>query len=230
MAPDANEENDIKEYEEYLKERGKITPYYGPKFSFYLPEIDQEYDIGNDIGIYSNPTKTEGAVTKRVEQNSDAEINSMIGKLNHQQRLFAYQIWKLCEAGCEEKHIFLTGGPGTGKSFLLQTIDAGMKKIYDREVGPFKCQVIKVAFTGAACNVLGNGTGTIHSTFKIPINQCLDKQTPLNAEGPSQLRSEMFHLKWLIIDEVSLVGNNCLDSSIGGYRKLNMSIINHLLA
>ena len=37
--------------------------------------------------------------------------------------------------------------------------------------------------------VLGNGTGTIHSTFKIPINQSLDKHTPLHAEGLTKLRS-----------------------------------------
>ena len=49
MAPDVNEENYIEEYEEYLKECGKTTPYYDPKFSFYLPETDQEFDIGNVI-------------------------------------------------------------------------------------------------------------------------------------------------------------------------------------
>ena len=207
MTSDVNEENETEMYEEYLNEGGKTMPYYDPKYSFYLPESDQEYDIGKDIGIYSNPTKTEGAVTKRIEQASNAEFNSMVGKLNYQQRLFANQIWKLCEAECEEKHVFLTGGPGTGKTFLIQTIDIGMKKIFDRKKGPWTCDVVKVAFTGAACNVLGNGTGTIHSTFKIPINQSLDRHTPLHVEGLTKLRSELLHLKWLIIDEISLVGN-----------------------
>ena len=127
---DVNEELEIEQYEEYLQERGKTTPHYDPKFTFYLPESDQDYDIGRDIGIYTNPTQTEGAVTKRMDQASNTAFNLMIGKLNHQQRLFAHQIWKSCEEGCEEKHVFLTGGPGTGKSFLLQTIDIGLQKIY----------------------------------------------------------------------------------------------------
>ena len=64
-----------------------------------------------------------------------------------------------------------TGGPGVGKSSVLKVIDLGLEEIYGRNEGQWKCHHVKVAFTGAACNVLGRGTGTIHSTFAVPINQ-----------------------------------------------------------
>ena len=88
MAPDVNEENYIEEYEEYLKECGKTTPYYDPKFSFYLQRQTRNLILAMSFEF----TLIKLIQNERVQQTSDAELNSMMGKLNHQQWLFAYQI------------------------------------------------------------------------------------------------------------------------------------------
>ena len=116
-------------------------------------------------------------------------------------------VLRVAELDEEGHHLFLTGGPGVGKSAVLKFIDIGLHDIYNKDVGEYRCRHIKVAFTGAACNVLGQGTGTIHSTFAVPINQNLEIYQQLSSEKLQQLQIRLLYLKWLIIDEISLVSN-----------------------
>ena len=96
-------------------------------------------------------------------------------------------------------NIFLTGGPGTGKSFTLQTIIAELKKKHGGD------SVLVTAPTGIAAILVGGQT--LHS-----------KPGPGISKGNSNCFSCMWHNKdqWrrvrtLVIDEISMVDAEFLD-------------------
>ena len=83
-----------------------------------------------------------------------------------------------------------------------------MEAIYSKIPGEDKCRHIKMAPTGAAANVLGRGTGTIHATLKLPFT--ISRGKGYEQLSPSKLQDlkekGLHHLKWVIIDEMSMVG------------------------
>lgn len=91
--------------------------------------------------------------------------------------------------------LFISGKAGTGKSSLLKYFTSHTKKKY-----------VILAPTGiAALNVRGQ---TIHSFFKYP-PRIIDTQTLI----PDFARNALFqNLQMIIIDEISMVNSNLLDS------------------
>lgn len=88
------------------------------------------------------------------------------------------------------ENIFITGGAGTGKTYLLNEIIDHLKKNNKR--------FLAVAPTGMAAKLL-NGS-TIHSAFSLPFgNELSEKELKENVV----LRLKYLH--YLIIDEVSMV-------------------------
>src|ERR1035437_8186122 len=100
------------------------------------------------------------------------------------------------------EHLFITGKAGTGKSTLLQYFRNNTKK-----------NVVVLAPTGvAAVNVKGQ---TIHSFFGFDIGS-----TPNKVKKVSEIKSVMYwHLKTIIIDEVSMVRADLLDCIDAHLRK-----------
>ena len=89
--------------------------------------------------------------------------------------------------------IFLTGSPGTGKSFVLQVI---MPKLFNKNVGI-------TATTG--CAAINVGGTTIHSFFKLKpdttVSKHIDKLISTKCDTYKKIRD----LDILIIDEVSML-------------------------
>ena len=202
--------NILDEWECQERENEKYQPFL-IKTAAFLPETDESSDIGVEMGLSRKQEQGMGAVTSGLTTKTPEEIDVLYRKLNHQQQLFVANILKRVEAETESELIFLTGGPGVGKSEVLKVIDFGIDNIYSKVPGEIKCRHIKMAPTGAAACVLGRGTGTIHATLKIPVNQSIDSYIPLSP-GPhgqlADLKSKgLHHLKWVIIDEISMVGS-----------------------
>ena len=104
------------------------------------------------------------------------------------------------------KHLFITGKAGTGKSTLLQYFREHTTK-----------QVVVLAPTGvAALNVKGQ---TIHSFFRFPPHitiAAIDKKAP-----PGKLKDILRKIDAIIIDEVSMVRADlldCVDTALRHYR------------
>ena len=104
-------------------------------------------------------------------------------------------------------HIFLSGGAGVGKTFLVNVISEYLKKIlvlpgqnFDEEPS-----IAVTAFTGkAACKI--NGT-TVHTAFQVPLYGPNKRtKTELKGKGLQDLQNKYKHLKVLIIDEIFMVG------------------------
>ena len=158
--------------------------------------------------------------TSAISIMSDDEINSLIRSLNPKQR----QVFNVLTswsrktimnyssenaADIEPLQLFITGGAGTGKSHLIKTLDASLKKTLNyksQRVNSLK--VLKLAPTGvAASNIDGN---TIHSSLGIPVN-CQAMQIPkLSNKRRSEMRLKYEDLKVIIIDEISMVSNKLL--------------------
>lgn len=94
------------------------------------------------------------------------------------------------------KHLFLTGKAGTGKSTLLQYFRQQTKK-----------NLAVVAPTGvAAVNIAGE---TIHSFFKFPIGITTQEASK---KGKAQRNNKLYtQLQTLILDEISMVRADLLD-------------------
>jgi len=98
------------------------------------------------------------------------------------------------------KRIIVMGKAGTGKSTLIH-------KMYSEVYNTFGVDSIEIAApTGmAAINIKGN---TLHSLFKLPLQTSTYK--PLTPHSTRQLQLKFKNLKFIIIDEMSLIGARML--------------------
>lgn len=104
-------------------------------------------------------------------------------------------------------NIFLTGGPGTGKSYLIRQ----MKK----EAGP---NYALVASTGAAAILIGGRT--FHSYFSLGILQGGPTETVMRALKDRRLKKRLKKITGIIIDEVSMLNAEALECAEQIARKL----------
>ncbi len=101
-----------------------------------------------------------------------------------------------------DKHIFLTGKAGTGKTTFLQDLKNKLPK-----------RMIVVAPTGVAA--INAGGVTIHSFFQLPFGPILpgfkDAEAQKSMKFSAQKRNIIKSLDLLIIDEISMVRADLLD-------------------
>lgn len=120
-----------------------------------------------------------------------ASLPSQTLSLSQQKALLALQ---------SERNIFITGAPGTGKSFLIN---------YFRE--QTKESVPVLASTGAAALLLGGRT--FHSFFGLGLLQGGIRATVERALKNRRLKSRLRKTKTVIIDEVSMLSSDTLDAA-----------------
>jgi hypothetical protein len=109
-------------------------------------------------------------------------------------------------------HLFLVGGARIGKTFTLQLIVQGLLRFYhsDLQSNLLKPKVLLIAFTGkTSFNIDGC---TIHSALRISINQSLSNMGKLSSVLLNKLTDDYEQIKFMVIDEISLVGARMLDA------------------
>ena len=198
----------------------------------YLSESDSD-DEGNDEFSMINPDLIDFEIDQSNITNNvpiaattrdyimlPAELfHEMCSKLNdEQQYLFNYVMRYAINCRFSERndveppdsfYIFLSGGAGVGKSFLVKAITEYLKRIlrYPKQ-NLDEPSVLVTASTGKAATQI-NGT-TLHSAFHLPIrNNTLRKS---KKRGPSdehlhEMRNRYKFLKVLLIDEISMIGD-----------------------
>jgi Ni2+-binding GTPase involved in maturation of urease and hydrogenase len=145
-------------------------------------------------------------VSSNRQGNAEEEEESIdYQTLNEKQRIVFERIeshYNSILAGhpVEPLRIIVMGTAGTGKTYLIRGIKGRLREMAG--IGS-KSPVLVLAPTGvAAFNIKGT---TIHSTLSIPIitnNKCLD----LNGERLKQLQDKFQDVKYIIVDEKSMVG------------------------
>lgn len=140
----------------------------------------------------------------------DEAYIQLMDSLNEEQRDIVYHI-NSCAKKNEKFHIFITGGAGTGKSHIIKAINQSLSRHYrtiqegSEEEG---LEILIVSFTGmAAHNVDGM---TAHSAFHLSAGKGT-KFTSLKYDVKNTMRSHLYRLKVLIIDEISMLSSIHLD-------------------
>lgn len=151
----------------------------------------EKHDTSTDVGKH---------------QMSDLEFFEKMRTLNREQVQFFYHVLHSVKTGNEPLKIFLSGGAGVGKSWVLKLLHEALLRHLSKVAGenPDDIKVIRIAPTGkAAFNIRGN---TIHSSFLIPVAQGFEYKA-LDSDRLNTMRKLYGRLKIIFIDEISMVGS-----------------------
>ena len=139
---------------------------------------------------------------------TDNEYYDLLCKLNRKQQEFHMHIMQQSQQNINQVLCALHGGSGTGKSTVIHAIHQGLYRLLKKSGQDHSIQhILLVAPTGkAASNIHGT---TIHKAFFIPANQKLEHK-PLSWDHLNTARNKFYGIRWILIDEFSMVGNTML--------------------
>ena len=185
------------------------------EFSIYDPSL---IDLDDDSNTESQ-SHSAAASSVEIISMSNETFYEMCSQMNEKQHyLFNFIMKYAVECRYSERNdtiapspfnIFLSGGGGVGKSFLIKLLTEFLRRIfrYLEQLLDKQPSVCVTASTGkAATNI--NGT-TVHSAFQLPIRRAgrSFEYTKAGSERIHVLRNKYKYLKVLIVDEISMLGN-----------------------
>jgi hypothetical protein len=177
----------IQQLEEDAQHEG---PTDAENFSSVNPEAQNythSYDIGLDIGLAG--TSASEIVNQRYNM-SDDDYLQLMRSLNSEQMEFLYDTVKMLKTTDPQVFRFLSGGAGTGKSYVLRALRETMERFYKSRCGSdfTKQSCMTIAPTGkAAFLVQGN---TVHSALHVPASQKL-QYSRLDPDTLNTLRNQI---------------------------------------
>ena len=134
----------------------------------------------------------------------DDEYLTLLRNLNLRQREFFNHVVHWIKCKDTPIYAFLTGGAGVGKSVVIRALYQSLYKILNLRDGenPDDIRILLCAYMGfASFNISGQ---TICSAFHKKMYQGTNL---LSADELNTFRIKYRHLKVVIIDELSMVGN-----------------------
>ena len=207
-----NEERDYDQIAPNAEQENRETEEEGPaeseKFVCFNPSrvVEQRhYDIGIELQSTCSvpPVETNGILLP------DDEYLQLLRSLNLRQREFFNHIVHWIKSKDEPVYAFLTGGAGVGKSVVIRALYQSLYRMWNLKDGenPDDKRILLCAYMGfAAFNISGQ---TISSAFHRKIFQ--KGTNHLSADELNTFRMKYRHLKLVIIDEISMVGNMTLN-------------------
>ena len=222
-------EDTIKVYEPF----DDITPedledaYYSSEDTSDDDSVDSEDELSifnPDLLEFSSDADTDTILTAAVSNNSthdlsmpDDQFYSIVNCLNDGQRnLFNFicrhtqKILHYESNGLESPrpfHIYLSGGGGVGKSYLvIACIEYMKRRLKYPGQNLDEPSIAVTASTGVAASRI-SGT-TLHSSFGLPIYGLgIQRAKTLTDKKLHDFQQKFKHLKVLIIDEISMIGD-----------------------
>nr|XP_029724119.1 ATP-dependent DNA helicase pfh1-like [Aedes albopictus] len=165
----------------------------------------------NDDDIQNLPTHTLTAVVKqRSNVMSKQAYCEMVRATNPEQRALVLHVIHSIhsfDGARKPLQIFFTGPAGSGKTFTLRVL----METYNRFSQAHNAQnnaYVACASTGKAAVAIG-GT-TVHSAFRLTMSR--RNNAKLSFEILQLYRNAFAHVQAIIVDEVSMIGANILDS------------------
>ena len=197
-APNAEQEN--REAEEEGSKESERFVYFNPN----RVVEHRHYDIGIELQSTCSvpPVETTGILLP------DDEYLTLLRSLNLRQREFFNHIVHWIKCKDEPVYAFLTGGAGVGKSVVIRALYQTLYRILNLKDGenPDDKRILLCAYMGfAAFNISGQ---TICSAFHKKMYK--GTYNHLSADELNTFRIKYRHLKVVIIDEISMVGNKML--------------------
>ena len=202
VAPLTQHENEI---------QGEADPSALCELTFSEPDNTStlhQIDIGPLLGIA--PVHTElNDVDLIPHIMTDEKYYKLLSQLNRKQEEFHSHIIHQTAEGSEQVLCALHSEAGTGKSTVTRAIYQGLYRLLNKHSGD-DCSIshaLLIAPTGrAAYNIHGC---TIHCAFMIAANQKLEHRA-LSWDNLYILRNRFHKIKWILLDEFSMVGNTML--------------------
>ena len=159
-----------------------------------------------DINDLDNNDIDDIGLEKRIEMlNHDQRrvFQKIVDHLNHQ------QLHELDECNCNNLkpfQMFVSGVGGTGKSFLIDTLQRQVKEMWKDDVGDDTTCAVSAPTGLASFNVCGV---TVHLLFHLPVEHHgkTAGYWPLSSVARKSMRNSLRSLKLVIIDEVSMLSN-----------------------
>ena len=172
------------------------------------PNFVQQYDIAEDMGVHlPNLPKYEDLKHNQLKDN---DFRTEVQKLNKKQREFFDYVNNTIMANAEQQLLFLSGGAGVGKSRLTKAIYQNLLRIYNFKAGDDydSLKILVMAPTGKSAHIIQGVT--IHSALHAPYNGDCKYYQALSCSLLNTLRTSLGQVEFIIIDEVSMVGNSRL--------------------
>ena len=145
---------------------------------------------------------------------TDEDYNEMVTSLNEQQRKIFTMIKTHAQLSSEGKKVnqlihFISGAGGVGKSFLITAIRHCINRTFKR--GSHNSAVLVSASTGVAAALIDGQT--IHQLLQLDCQEGgFFNQKTLNSAKRDKMFNSLFkNVKYLIVDEVSMIGNTNLN-------------------
>ncbi len=180
-----------------------------PDYEFFRPPKHNENGQTSTEMLYNAGVGDTNIDTMAGFMNEDTYLG-MVRSLNEKQfQIYTHILQHISKDNSQPLQIFITGGAGVGKSMVLRCVYQGLLRLLAKKEGqnPEAPRIVIAAPTGkAAYLVEGN---TIHSLLKILPSRGND-YIPLADEHKDSIRIKFKNLNTIIIDEVSMVGNNML--------------------
>ncbi|KAK3908586.1 ATP-dependent DNA helicase RRM3 [Frankliniella fusca] len=174
-------------------------------FRVFEADNDHNADIGLDVAPdilnVNAPLSERFLLPHHIPEN---DYLALVACLNERQRRYHLNIVHILKTRPDEQVLhFVTGGAGVGKSALIKAITQSAIRIFVKmfQENPNHLTVAIMAPTGKAA--FGVGGVTIASALKI------FTENPTMTLGPDELntlRTQLAHVRLIIIDEVSMVG------------------------
>lgn len=197
-ASENNEETETNEQEE-AEQPNEMNVY---DYDDNIIQANALFDMGlNEESSISSEIKRL-TVPDMLNEHEYLQLND---SLNIKQKDFLMHVLNVIKTNKMPFYYFVSGEAGVGKSRLIQAIYQSSIKYFRRDSGPCDIdspEVLIIAYTGkAAHNVKGM---TAHSAFNLTIAGETD--TKLKSESLNTLRVKLSKLKFIIIDEISMLG------------------------
>ncbi|CAM1507675.1 Fc.00g073160.m01.CDS01 [Cosmosporella sp. VM-42] len=164
-------------------------------------DIDVNYDWTRHVGTY--PEFRDSYWKDLIASNPIANDVEVLGphwrdQLNPQQRLVYDTFMGHFQVQNPTQFLLhVDGGGGTGKSFLIKVLSSHLQAAALPNPSP----ICRVAPTGVASNQIQGST--IHSLLRLPVGGAFADLRPADAAA---LQSRLRHVKYLVIDEKSMLG------------------------
>ena len=183
------------------------------KYGFYDPDRDENlktYDLATDIKELKNRQHAkDDSYDPNVDSSgynmSDEEYANVMCSLNKEQYELFTHIMKQIDSNTKPLRIFIEGGGGVGKTVLGRALCETINRSYNKRAGEDNTgrHVLVLAPTSmAAFHIKGN---TFNTGLRIPPFQ--EKMEPLSMDLRNQLFSKYRDVKFIFIDEISMVGS-----------------------
>ena len=178
---------------------------------FSSHDIDRDHDwVNESLSRYPEIEEAESFIqhaigNSEVVRRGSNSANIDRRSLNEKQRIIferveSHCISRITNQSIDPLQIIIMGTAGTGKSYLINIIRERLCEIA-KEYNSHE-NIIVLAPTGvAAFNIEGS---TIHSSLSVPIYGT--NVNELEGESLKRLQNKLKHIKYLIIDEMSMVG------------------------